>query len=81
MNPMLNISSSPHLKDKQTTKFIMYAVIIALLPATAAGIMVNGLRALLIVAASVAICALVDANEESPAPCALAWRPSVMSAR
>ncbi|MBQ7175423.1 MAG: RnfABCDGE type electron transport complex subunit D [Lachnospiraceae bacterium] len=60
MNPMLNISSSPHLKDKQTTKFIMYAVIIALLPATAAGIMVNGLRALLIVAASVAAAVVTE---------------------
>ncbi len=54
MNTVLNLSSSPHARDKWTTSFIMRMVLLALLPATVIGIIVNGLNALLVVAVSVA---------------------------
>ena len=38
MNGKLNVSSSPHIRDKVTTSNIMLMVVIALLPATFFGI-------------------------------------------
>ena len=54
MNTALNISSSPHARDKWSTAFIMRAVIVALLPTTVVGVAVNGLHALWIILLSVA---------------------------
>ena len=54
MNTALNISSSPHARDKWTTAFIMRIVLLALLPTTIVGVAVNGLHALLIVLIGVA---------------------------
>jgi len=42
MNNMLKISSSPHLRDKNSTRKIMYFVIIALLPALIGAIFIFG---------------------------------------
>ncbi len=50
----LNISSSPHARDRWSTAFIMRAVILALLPTTIVGVAVNGLHALLVILVSVA---------------------------
>jgi len=47
------VSSWPHIKDGVTSKEIMLAVVIALLPATAFGIWAFGLNALLIVITSI----------------------------
>ena len=41
----LFVCSSPHLRDNSTTQSIMLDVLIALLPATVAGILFFGLRA------------------------------------
>ena len=50
----LHISVSPHFHTNRSTTGIMLDVIIALLPATAAGILIFGLRALAVVAACIA---------------------------
>ena len=54
MNTALNLSSSPHARDKWTTEFIMRVVALSLLPATVVGVAVNGLHALLVVLLAVA---------------------------
>ncbi len=54
MNAALNISAVPHVRDRWTTRFIMSAVTVALLPAAAVGCLVYGLRALLIILCAVA---------------------------
>ena len=54
MGEKLQVSSNPHVRDAMTTSKIMQLVTIALLPATAVGIWNFGLRALLVVAISVA---------------------------
>ena len=48
MNKLI-VSSSPHIKTKQDTPSIMLDVIIALLPALIAGVVIYGIRALLVV--------------------------------
>ena len=48
MNKLI-VSSSPHIKTKQDTPRIMLDVIIALLPALVAGVVIYGIRALLVV--------------------------------
>lgn len=53
---MLNVSSSPHVRDKSSTTKIMLDVCIALLPACAFGVYNFGLRALLVLCVSVASC-------------------------
>ena len=53
MNGRLSVSSSPHIRDNVTTKHIMLDGIIALLPAVVAGIILFGLRALLVLSVSV----------------------------
>ena len=60
MNTALNISSSPHVRDKRTTAFIMRAVLLALLPATVVGVCNYGLHALLVVLISVATAVLCE---------------------
>ena len=52
MNKLI-VSSSPHIKTKQDTPRIMLDVIIALLPALIAGVVIYGIRALLVVATCV----------------------------
>ncbi len=54
MENKLHISVSPHIHGKKTTMGIMLDVIIALLPTTIAGIIIFGLRALLVVGVCVA---------------------------
>lgn len=50
----LHISVSPHIHSKRTTQGIMLDVIIALLPATVAGTVIFGLRALAVIGVCVA---------------------------
>ena len=56
MNNMLHVSSSPHVRDKVTTKNLMFDVVIALIPATAWGVYQFGFYALAVVIATVAAC-------------------------
>ena len=57
---MLHISSSPHIHGKKTTTSIMLDVIIALLPATIAGFLIFGLKALSVVMMCIAVCVLSE---------------------
>lgn len=60
MNNLLSVSSSPHLRSKNSTRRIMLDVIIALMPALIMGVVIFGIRALLVVAASVASSVLAE---------------------
>ncbi|CAG7840266.1 Na(+)-translocating ferredoxin:NAD(+) oxidoreductase complex subunit D [Clostridium haemolyticum] len=53
---MYTVSSSPHIRDNSSVQSIMRDVIIALLPATAAGIYFFGLRAFLVILTAVISC-------------------------
>ena len=56
----LQVSHSPHVRDKATTQSIMFDVIIALLPATIAGWYYFGIRAVLVTMVSVASCVIFE---------------------
>ena len=66
----LVLSSSPHVSTSDTVRKIMYKVILALLPATAAGIWFFGLRALWVILFTVICCVGAEALW-----CALAKKP------
>ena len=61
MNNALHLSASPHIHSGKSTTSIMRDVLIALLPATVAGAVIFGLRALLVVAVCVLTCVLSEA--------------------
>ncbi|MDR1725605.1 MAG: RnfABCDGE type electron transport complex subunit D [Bacteroidales bacterium] len=56
----LTVSGSPHVQSGQTTKGIMWSVVIALLPAFLTGIYFFGFSALWVTLISVASCVLVE---------------------
>ena len=57
---MLNVSSSPHVRDNSSTRRIMLDVCIALLPACVFGIVNFGMRALAVLAVSVITCVVSE---------------------
>lgn len=56
MAKLLNVSSSPHVRSKDTTQSIMTDVAIAMIPAAAFGVYQFGLQALLVLLVTVAAC-------------------------
>lgn len=56
MSDLYNVSSSSHVRDKDTSARIMLYVIIALLPATVFGVINFGVRALVLILVCVAVC-------------------------
>ena len=72
MNTQLKLSVSPHIHSGRSTRGIMLDVLIALLPVTAAGAAIFGLRSLLVVAFTVAACvgfeALFNLVAKKPIP-------------
>ncbi len=60
MAKLFNVSSSPHVRSKVSTSNIMYDVAIAMVPALIWGVMQFGIRALIVVAATVASCMLSE---------------------
>lgn len=56
MNKNLILASSPHIHSGRSTSRIMLDVIIALCPAAIAGVVIFGLRALLVLAVSIGAC-------------------------
>ena len=58
---LLNVSSSPHIRSKLSTRGVMADVIIALMPATIFGIYRFGLHAFLVVVASVLSAVITEA--------------------
>ena len=61
MDKKLHMSVSPHIHCGRSTSEIMRDVFIALVPAAGAGIMIFGLRALLVIAICVASCVGLEA--------------------
>ena len=61
---MYNVSSSPHVRSKSTSRNIMIDVCIALMPACIFGVYNFGFRALLVLLISVASCVLFEALYE-----------------
>lgn len=57
---LLTVSGSPHVQSKQTTKSIMWTVVIALLPALLVGVYYFGLPALVVTLSSVFLCVLFE---------------------
>lgn len=57
----LVLSSSPHIKDSDSVRRIMYKVLLALLPACAAGIYFFGWRAALVMVLTMVFCVGVEA--------------------
>ena len=49
----LNLSASPHVRDRWTTSFIMHTVLLSLVPAAAVGVIVYGMNALFVILASI----------------------------
>lgn len=60
MSDLYNVSSSPHVRAKDTTARIMLYVIIALLPTTVFGIINFGVRALILIAVCIATCVVSE---------------------
>ncbi len=56
MSDLYNVSSSSHIRSKDTSSKIMLYVVIALLPATAFGVWNFGLNALILILACIAAC-------------------------
>ncbi|MGN0383399.1 MAG: RnfABCDGE type electron transport complex subunit D [Eubacterium sp.] len=64
MDGILNVSSTPHTRSSNTTQRIMMDVCIALIPASAVGIYVFGVRALLHIIITIFSCIAVEAVYE-----------------
>lgn len=60
MSDLYHVSSSPHVRDKDTTSKIMLYVIIALLPASVFGIINFGLHALVLILVTIASCVATE---------------------
>ena len=60
MSELYNVSASPHVRSKESTKTIMADVAIALIPAGLFGIYNFGLKALIIILVSVATCIFTE---------------------
>lgn len=57
---LLTVSGSPHIQSKQTTKSIMWTVVIALIPALLVGVYYFGIPALIVTLTSVLFCVLFE---------------------
>lgn len=60
MEKLLTVSSSPHIRSKEATSTIMRDVVIALMPATAAGIYFFGMAAVTVILLSVVTAVLTE---------------------
>ena len=63
-NPLMRVSSNPHIRSKLSTDKIMLCVIIALMPATVFGIRNFGIHAFLQILLTVATCVAAEAIYE-----------------
>ena len=61
MEQTMKISSSPHIRDKETTANIMGQVIVALMPATIFGIYNFGIKAFITILITVISCVVFEA--------------------
>ncbi len=56
MSDLYNVSSSSHIRDKDTSSRIMLYVLIALMPASIFGVINFGIRALLLILVCRSLC-------------------------
>jgi Na+-translocating ferredoxin:NAD+ oxidoreductase subunit D len=56
MNKLLNISPSPHIYSEETTRKLMYGVVVALMPALLTSIFYFGIGAVIVTATSIISC-------------------------
>ncbi len=68
----LTVSASPHIRGKDTTSRRMLDVVIALLPALAAGVLFHGPRAALVAAVCVLSALAGEWSSGSTTPCPMA---------
>lgn len=61
MQEIFTISSSPHIRDKESVSKIMWTVVISLIPALSVGIYVFGIRAILVVLISIITAVVTEA--------------------
>ena len=61
MEQTMKISSSPHIRDKETTTNIMGKVLVALMPATIFGVYNFGIKALAIIIITIVSCVIFEA--------------------
>ena len=64
MSTKLHVSSSPHIRSRVRTEHIMFAVVLALLPAAVYGVWLNGPNALMLLLVSVATAVATEALYE-----------------
>ena len=60
MEKLLNVSSSPHVRNKITTQNLMFDVAIAMIPASVYGVWQFGMHALLVLIATMVSCVLSE---------------------
>ncbi|MFT4007391.1 MAG: RnfABCDGE type electron transport complex subunit D [Lacrimispora sp.] len=60
MNKLLNVSSSPHVRNRVTTQNLMFDVAIAMIPASVYGVYQFGIKAAFILLVSVLACVLSE---------------------
>jgi electron transport complex protein RnfD len=60
MSNLLNISPSPHTHDRETTRKLMYGVVLALMPAFFISVFYFGMGAVIVTATSVASCIIFE---------------------
>ena len=60
MSELFKVSSNPHIRSKAATNSLMFAVVIALMPATGFGIYNFGPRALAVIAVTVGSTVLTE---------------------
>ena len=78
MSDLYHVSSSPHVRSKDTTERIMLYVIIALLPTTLFGIYNFGYRALILILVTIASCVASEWRSEERRvgkECRSRWSP------
>lgn len=60
MSKLMNVSSNPHVRSKESTSLIMLLVVVALLPATGFGVYNFGAKAVIHIVVTIASCVLTE---------------------
>lgn len=60
MSKLMNVSSNPHVRSKESTSLIMLLVVVALLPATGFGVYNFGVKAVVHIVVTIASCVLTE---------------------
>jgi Na+-translocating ferredoxin:NAD+ oxidoreductase subunit D len=63
-SPLMKLSSAPHIRTGDSVTVIMWTVVIALMPAAAYSVYLNGLRALILMAAAIAAAVAAEAGSQ-----------------